>query len=324
MCYDIIYIDIMPNRIFDKLNIIKQCRQYGLSVWQCPQFLFILMGVIIIVTSLGSYLIGIRYVTDPYLVTLMVISIVVILFIISFIITRSFERLAEASRMKSEFINVVSHQLRSPITNIKWIADFLTSEDIEMTPEKKQEYIGHLKENTARMVELVDELLIVSRIEQGGFPVRKRQGSLSILIRELIKRSKVFAEASNVSLKFYCQKDLPKANFDPALIRMVIENLVDNAIRYTKGKGKIEIYLKKKGNNLLFLIKDNGVGIPKTDQSHIFKKFFRSENVLREQTHGSGLGLYIVKSIINASKGKVWFNSIEGKGTTFYFTLPIK
>ncbi len=314
----------MLKRILAQLNIIKQCKQYGLSVWQCPQFLFLLMGIVIIAASLGSYLIGIRYVADPYLVSLMVISIVAVLFIISFIITQSFERLAEASRMKSEFINVVSHQLRSPITNIKWIADFLTSEDVEMTSEKKQEYIGHLKENTARMVELVDELLIVARIERGGFPVRKKQGSLSSLIRELIKRSKVFAEASNVSLKFYPQKDLPKANFDPALMRMVIENLVDNAIRYTKGKGKIKIYLKKKGNNLLFLIKDNGVGIPKADQAHIFKKFFRSENVLREQTQGSGLGLYIVKSIINASKGRVWFNSEEGKGTTFYFTLPIK
>jgi len=314
----------MPKRILAQLNIIKQCKQYGLSVWQCPQFLFLLMGIVIVAASLSSYLIGIRYVADPYLVSLMVISIVVILFVISFIITQSFERLAEASRMKSEFINVVSHQLRSPITNIKWIADFLTSEDVEMTSEKKQEYIGHLKENTARMVELVDELLIVARIERGGFPVRKKQGSLSSLIRELIKRSKVFAEASNVSLKFYSQKDLSKANFDPALMRMVIENLLDNAIRYTKGKGKIEIYLKKKGDNLLFSIKDNGVGIPKADQTHIFKKFFRSENVLREQTQGSGLGLYIVKSIINASKGRVWFNSVEGKGTTFYFTLPIK
>jgi len=314
----------MLKRILAQLNIVKQCRQYGLSVWQCPQFLFLLMGIIIIVASLSSYLIGIRYVTDPYLVSLMVISIVVILFVISFIITRSFERLAEASRMKSEFINVVSHQLRSPITNIKWIADFLTSKDIEMTSEKKEEYISHLKDNTARMVELVDELLIVARIEQGGFPIRKKQGSLGNLIRELIKRSKVFAEASNVSLKFYSQRDLPKANFDPALIRMVIENLVDNAIRYTKGKGKIEIYLKRKGSDLLFLIKDNGVGIPKADQPHIFKKFFRSENVLREQTRGSGLGLYIVKSIINASKGRIWFNSVEGKGTTFYFILPIK
>jgi len=314
----------MLKRILAQLNIIKQCKQYGLSVWQCPQFLFLLMGIVIVAASLSSYLIGIRYVADPYLVSLMVISIVVILFVISFIITQSFERLAEASRMKSEFINVVSHQLRSPITNIKWIADFLTSEDVEMTSEKKQEYIGHLKENTARMVELVDELLVVARIERGGFPVRKKQGSLSSLIRELIKRSKVFAEASNVSLKFYSQKDLSKANFDPALMRMVIENLLDNAIRYTKGKGKIEIYLKKKGDNLLFSIKDNGVGIPKADQTHIFKKFFRSENVLREQTQGSGLGLYIVKSIINASKGRVWFNSVEGKGTTFYFTLPIK
>ncbi len=313
----------MLKKILNQLNIIGQCKQYGLSIWQCPQFLFVIMGLIIIIASIVSFLIGNRYVTDPYLVSLMVISITAVLFVISFIITRSFERLAEASRMKSEFISVVSHQLRSPITNIKWIVDFLTSDDVTMSPEKKDDYFSHLRDNTARMVELVDELLIVARIEQGGFPVRKKLGSLDNLIKEVIRRSKVFAEASNVSFRFYSQKDLPKVNFDPTLMRMVIENLVDNAIRYTKGKGKIELHLMRKGSSLHFSIKDDGVGIPKTDQGHIFKKFFRSENALKEQTQGSGLGLYIVKSIITTSKGRRRFNSIEGKGTTFYFTLPI-
>jgi len=311
-------------KIWAQLNIVNQCRQHGLPLWQCPQFLFLVMGMVIIVTSLLSYLIGSRYITEPSIIALMDIGLTAVLFIIAFVITRSFERLAEASRMKSEFINIVSHQLRSPITNIKWITDFLTSEDVEMTSEKKDEYFGHLKDNTARMVELVDELLIVSRIEQGSFPVKKRKASLENLVKEVISRSGAFAEASNIKLKFHYQKDLPKGFFDITLIRLVIENLIDNAIRYTKGEGEVEIGLEKRNNFLYFKIKDSGVGIPETDQKFIFQKFFRSENILKEQTRGSGLGLYITKSIIDASKGKIWFKSEEEKGTTFYFTLPIK
>lgn len=282
------------------------------------------MGLIIIIVSLASYLIGTRYVAEPYIVVLIVLGITTILFIISFIITQSFEKLAEASQMKSEFINIISHQLRSPITNIKWITDFLTSKDVKIASEKRKEYFEGLKENTSRMVELVDSLLIVARIEQGGFPIRKKEYSLKDLVKRLINRSKVFAEASGIKIEFYPQKGLPKAFFDPTLIRLVAENLIDNAIRYTRKKGKVEIWLRQKDNYLRFEIKDTGVGIPKPDQKHIFKKFFRSENILKEKTKGSGLGLYIAQSIIKESRGKIWFKSQEGKGTTFYFTIPIK
>jgi signal transduction histidine kinase len=311
-------------RIIAQLNIISQCRRSGLSLWQCPQFLFLIMGLVIIAVSVSSYLVGTRFLVDPELLALFDIIVTVILFIIAFIIVRSFERLAEASRMKSEFINIVCHQLRSPLTNIKWITDFLKSEDVKMTSEKEKEYFSHLKENISRMGELVDELLIVSRIEEGGFPLRKREASLEILVRELIARYKVFAEASNVKVIFYPQKDLPKAFFDPTLMKLVVENLIDNAIRYSKEKGEVEIWLEKKEKSLYFKIKDTGLGIPKADQKYIFQKFFRGENIMREQVRGSGLGLYITKLIVEKSGGRIWFESQEDKETTFYFALPIK
>ena len=314
----------MIGKIFKKLNIIGQCRDQGVSVWQCPQFLFLMMGLVIIVTSIIFFLIGTRYIVNLYFVALLNIFITLILFIISFIITRSFERLSEVVRMKSEFVNIVSHQLMTPITNIKWITDFLTSKNVKKTPKKKEEYFSQLKRNIERMVELVDNLLLVSRIEKGSFPIRKRKSSLEDLIKDLINRSKVFADAFNIKIKFYPQNNLPKSFFDPTFIKLVVENLIDNAIRYSKKEGKIEIWLEKKKNFLYFKIKDKGVGIPKADHKYIFQKFFRSENAIKEQTEGSGLGLYIAKSIIKRSKGKIWFESEEMKGTTFYFTLPIK
>ncbi|GAI06183.1 unnamed protein product, partial [marine sediment metagenome] len=254
---------------------------------------------------------------------LIILVITTVLFIIAFVMTRSFERLAEASRMKSEFINIISHQLRSPLTNIKWTFELLTSREMEVPSGKVEEYLNNVKENIARMVELIDDLLIVSKIEQGTFPVLKKEFSLEDLVREQVSRYKVFAEASHIELNFYPQKNLSEVFTDPSLLKLVVENLIDNAVRYTKGKGKVKISLERREKDLFFKIKDSGVGIPKKEQRYIFQKFFRAEHILKERTRGSGLGLYVCKSIIEKLGGKIWFESEEGKGTTFYFTLPI-
>ena len=307
-----------------QLNIFAQCKKYGLSLWQCPQFLFLAMGLIIAITAITSYAIATRYIADPQLVALMVLIIATILFIIATIITRSFERLAEANRMKSEFISVVSHQLRSPLSNLGWAIELLMSGRLGKIEEKQTEYFKILKENSARMGELVSDLLTVSRIETTKFPLKKQEFSLEDLIKELISKFEPFTKASNVEIKFLAEENLPKIFTDPSQIRLMIENLLDNAIRYIKERGQVEIKLKKRDKNLYFEVKDNGVGIPKEDQKYIFQKFFRSENILRYQTQGSGLGLYISKAIVERSGGKIGFKSEEGKGSTFWFTIPIK
>ena len=325
--------------IFAQLNFPAQCRKYGLSLWQCPQFLFLIMGIIILGSALITYAIGNRYIEDPEIVTLIVLLLTLILFIIAFTISRSFERLAEANRMKSEFISVVSHQLRSPLSNLRWAIEILTSGRISSVNEKQAEYFKILKENSSRMRELVSDLLIVSRIEQGALPLKKKEISLEELIKETIKEFELFAGASNIEIKFKTSFGLPKILTDSSRLKLVIENLIDNAIRYMparqssetdklaagrKKQGEIKIKLEKRKKNLYFEIKDNGAGIPKEDQKYIFQKFFRSENILRYQTQGSGLGLYISKSIIKKLGGKISFQSQEDLGSTFWFTLPIK
>jgi len=307
-----------------QLNAIGQCRKYGLSIWQCPQFLFLLMGLIIIVSALAIYAIGLRYIEEPEMVALIVLIISAILMAIAMIITRSFERLAEANRLKSEFVSVVSHQLRSPLSNLKWATELLMSGKITKVSEKQSEYFKILKENNDRMQNLISDLLTVSRIEQGRLPLQKKEISLLDLVKEIIKGLDVFAKASNVEVVFQPKDSLPKVLADPSQARLVIENILDNAIRYTKEKGKVEVTLTKKGKNLYFEVKDKGVGIPQEEQKYIFQKFFRSENVLRHQTEGSGLGLYIAKSIIEKSGGKIGFRSQENVGSTFWFSLPIK
>lgn len=310
-------------KILGQLNVAKQCRSYGLSFWQCPQFLFLIMGLLIIITAVVTYAIGTHYIEDPQLVALIVILLAMVLFLMTVVITRSFERLAEANHMKSEFVNIVSHQLRAPVSNLKWAIELLMSGRLGTVEEKQVEYFKILKENISRMGQLVSDLLTVSRIETATLPFKNENFSFERLVGDIVAESVAFAKASNVEVFFKEPGELPKVFGDPFQIRLVITNLLGNAIRYIKNEGLVEITVEKRGNNLYFKIKDNGVGIPQKDQKHIFQKFFRSENALRRQTEGSGLGLYIAKAIVEKSGGEIGFESKENKETTFWFTLPI-
>ena len=307
-----------------QIGFSSHCKKYGLSLWQCPQFLFFVMGIFIILATLAAYFVGSHYIGDPLLVSLIIILLVLVLFVISFAITQSFERLAEANRMKSEFVSIVSHQLRSPLTNLKWALDFLSSSKIEVVAEKKVDYYKILKENAARMGDLIDNLLIVSRIEQGRMVSKKEEFFLEELINEVINDFLPFVIASNIKVEFSPAAGLPKIFADKYQIKLLVDNLLGNAIHYTKGAGKIEISLFCKNKNLFFEIGDNGVGIPKDDQKYIFQKFFRAQNAILQQTQGTGLGLYIAKSVAENAGGKIGFKSKEGKGSTFWFEIPIR
>ncbi|MBA7634788.1 Adaptive-response sensory-kinase SasA [subsurface metagenome] len=309
--------------ILSQLNVISHCKKQGLPLRQCPQLLFLIMGIVIMISAVVTYTLGTR-VADPQTVLLIVLALTVVLFVITFSITRSLEGLAEANRLKSEFVSVVSHQLRSPLSNLKWALEFLMSDRLGKIVGKQAEYFKILKDNTARMGGLVSDLLTVSRIEQGRLPLKKTEFSLQDLTKEIISELEPQASAANVAVKLEVSENLPKILADRSRIKLVAENFLDNAIRYIKGQGEVVIKIGLKNKSLLFSVKDNGVGIPKGDQKHIFQKFFRSKNVLKYQTQGSGLGLYIAKSIIERSKGKIGFKSQENKGSTFYFTIPIK
>ncbi len=311
--------------ILEQLDIRATCKKYGLGMWRCPQFLFLLMGVVIIITALVTYFLGTRYVADPDTVSLIVLVLTFILFVLTFSITKSLEGLAEANRLKSEFISIVSHQLRSPLSNLKWALEILISGRFGKIEGKPADYLQILADNTKRMGELVSSLLIVSRIEQGRLPLHRAEFSLPDLAKEAIAEFKPIASASNIEIVFETSKpDLPQAFGDSSQLKIVVENFIDNAVRYTKGTGKVVVAVALKGTRLLFSVKDGGVGIPQEDQKHVFQKFFRSGNVLKYQTQGSGLGLYIAKSIVQKSGGKIGFKSEQDEGSTFWFTIPTK
>jgi len=315
----------MKCKLCEKLNPLSQCRKYDLGAWECPQFLFLINGIIIIGVVLVTYFIAHKKITDPKIVDLIVLTVGGILIIINYILTNSLEKMVEASRMKTEFIDVVSHQLRTPLTNLKFSLEMLVeSPKSQISFEKNKDFFEILKENVQRMNNLINSLLIVSRIETKKFPLEKRKTDIVKVVREVISQINNYAQSRNVKIEFWSENNLPEVITDPFWIKEIVENLLDNAIRYTKEKGEVKIKLYKKRKQIVFEIKDTGVGIPKPEQKYIFQKFFRAKNILKYQTKGSGLGLYISKKILEMMGGKIWFKSREGEGSTFYFALPFK
>ena len=312
------------SKIFSKLNIFAQCKKYKIPLWQCPQFLFVIMGMVIMVASIAFYAIGERYVADPRIVALAVLLVTLILMLIAFVITQSFENLAEANRMKSEFVNIVSHQLRGPLTNLRWATQFLLSDDFNVSDGKDHvEYFNIIKENSARMEGLIDDLLTITRLKENRANGKKMKFALLDLIKEVLSDNKQIIKASNFSIEMKAPENLPKVFVSYPLAKIAIENLVGNALRYSPNKGKIFITLKALPKKIVFQIKDQGIGIPVKEQKHIFQKFFRARNAAKAEISGTGLGLFIVKMIVEGMNGKVWFTSKEDKGSTFYLSMPI-
>lgn len=312
--------------ILRQLNVFAECRKYDIPLRQCPSFLFVTMGLIIIIAMLATYFIGIYYVTPEMLIVILII-VTTVLLIVGHTIVSSFERMAQANRMKSEFVSIVSHQLRTPLSSLKWSLDLLRGKGLGELSKKQGEYLDIVNESNNRMIDLVNDLLDVNRIEQGRLEMRPKEFHLDILIEEVIKELELLAKKNEVNIDFYKEKNPPLVYADPSRIRMVIQNLIDNAIKYSKrdGSSKLaEIALRRDKDRIIFSVKDNGVGIPFSLQKQVFNKFFRGDNLVKQKVEGVGLGLFIAKGIIDLSHGEIGFKSKENKGSTFWFTLPIK
>lgn len=231
----------------------------------------------------------------------------------------------EIERMKSEFISITSHQLRTPLSSIRWYMEMLLAEDAGKLNEIQKDFTNEAYQSTKKAVELINNLLDVSRIEGGGIKYVKKQVQLESVIEEAISDVSAFAIASNIKIvKDFKEEKFPLLNIDAQKIYQVIQNLVVNAISYSKGKGKVVVSLEKKDNNLVFSCTDSGIGIPKDEQKNIFKKFQRGTNAVNTGVQGSGIGLYICKIFTEQMGGKIWFESEgEGKGATFYVSFPL-
>ncbi|KKS62052.1 MAG: Sensor protein resE [Candidatus Collierbacteria bacterium GW2011_GWF1_42_50] len=193
----------------------------------------------------------------------------------------------------------------------------------DLNPMQK-EYVEKIYESNEREIRLVNSLLNVSKIESGKILVEPRLTDLTRLISSVMTDFRLEAGELGKKLTAVIDKKIPKIYIDEDQIRQVYANLISNAVRYTKKGGviSVKVYLSK--NFIMTEIKDNGIGIPKREQKRVFDKFFRASNALKIETDGTGLGLFLSKTIVESSGGKMGFRSSEGKGSTFWFTLPVK
>ncbi len=250
-------------------------------------------------------------------------------------IERDITREKEVDKAKTEFVSLASHQLRTPLSSINWYTEMLLAGDAGSINDNQKKYLEEVASGNRRMIDLVDDLLNASRLDMGTFIIDAKPIDLVKLLKSVIDENKPQVLEKNITIEEKEEGDLSNFQADEKLLRMVFQNLISNSIKYTKPNGSAKIYLgaRTKGQNfgahdlsedcLVFSVEDSGMGIPSHQQEMIFRKLFRADNAKESETEGTGLGLYIIKSIIDKAGGQIWFNSEEDKGTTFFVTFPI-
>ncbi|MFA6492847.1 MAG: GAF domain-containing protein [Patescibacteria group bacterium] len=227
----------------------------------------------------------------------------------------------ELEQMKQELISLSTHELRAPITAIKGYLDMILSGDTGVINEETKETIEEVVGINRRLADLVDDLLNVGRIEQGKITIKPEQIDLTSLISQTVREYQPQAKNKKLEIIFH-DKSIPKIKADSVRVRQVLNNLISNAIKYTM-QGSIEISVQASDKEVTCQVKDTGIGISKDAQKKLFGKFYRVKNAKTVQITGTGLGLWITQKLLEMMGGKVWLESVENKGSTFYFTLPV-
>lgn len=234
------------------------------------------------------------------------------------------EELRGLDAAKDEFVSIVSHQLRTPLTAIRWFTGLLLGNKRKNLNDEQLDFLEQVSVSNKRMIRLVNDLLDVSHIETGyKFKVVRKRFVLLPIIQEVLKENTPTIKTKNLKIVNLIPKNL-KMNADRVKIKQVWQNLISNAAAYTPRGKKITLAAETGKEGLVFSIKDEGIGIPKSQQSRLFEKFFRAKNASLQDPNGTGLGLYITRGIIHRHGGEIWFKSAENKGTAFFFTLPEK
>jgi PAS domain S-box-containing protein len=238
------------------------------------------------------------------------------------VVFRDVSREREVDRAKTEFVSLASHQLRTPLSAISWYAEMLMDGDAGKLNKQQMEFLSEIYQGNKRMVALVNALLNVSRIDLGTFAVEPTPTKIVEIAESVIKelQSQIETKEQKLVTDF---DELPEMQLDVNLARIIFQNLISNAVKYTPEKGTVTVKVKKDSDKVVITVADTGYGIPKEQQERIFQKLFRADNVREKEADGTGLGLYIVKAILDNSGGDIKFVSEENKGTTFTATLPI-
>ncbi len=239
-------------------------------------------------------------------------------------LSRANERLQELDVLKSEFVSVAAHQLRTPLTAVKWALSSLLEETAGRLPAHHRKTLGDAYRATQRLIELIGDLLDVARLEEGRYGFRFNPGPIVPIVREAFGRFQQTAQDKGLTFSLELpETDPPVLRIDAERIDIALDNLIDNAVKYTPPGGSVTVRVVSRPEAVAVEVTDTGIGVPESQQHRVFTKFFRSHNARLLETSGSGLGLYLAKNIVERHDGSMDFQSIEGQGSTFTITLPI-
>lgn len=227
--------------------------------------------------------------------------------------------------IQSDFVSLSSHQLRTPLSAIKWYAEMLLSQKQGRLNDKQLLYLQQISRSNERAINLVNDLLDVSRIQEGKIHLELRPTKIEGVVEETLDNFQNLIKNKNITINFeIVNGPLPLITTDREKLKRIVSNVVSNAIHYSPQGGRVRVTVEKNTDHVMLKVADSGAGIPEADQPKIFSKFFRSQNVIKLAPDGTGLGLFITKSLLDAMGGQIAFQSREGQGTTFFLKLPVK
>ncbi len=228
----------------------------------------------------------------------------------------------ELDRLKSEFISSISHELRTPLGFITGYVTTLLRPDVPHSEETRREFLQIIEEESQKLLELVENLLDTSRIQAGSFTVEKKPIDIGELVQKVVEKVESITDQHSFLLRF--EPMLPSLPGDARRLEQVLHNLLDNAIKYSPRSSQITISGEMKNDHIQVSVADEGQGIPQADLAKIFDAFYRIAGTDAQKTRGTGLGLTICRAIVEVHGGRIWAESVPGKGSTFYFTLSLQ
>jgi len=239
----------------------------------------------------------------------------------SLLLVQDLTRIRRLETVRRDFISNLSHELRTPLASLNALAETLQDGALDDPPAARR-FIDQIRIEVDALTQMVMELLELSRIESGRLSLDLRPVAAFDLLDSASRRMHLQAERAGLTLRVECSNDLPKVKIDSQRLEQVLVNLIHNAVKFTPADGEVILEAVSGIGEIRFAVKDTGIGIPLEDVSRIFERFYRVDK--SRTGSGTGLGLSIAKHIVEAHAGKIWAESVEGKGSTFYFTIPVE
>jgi two-component system, OmpR family, phosphate regulon sensor histidine kinase PhoR len=237
----------------------------------------------------------------------------------SLVLLQNLTQIRRLETIRRDFISNISHELRTPLASLKALTETLQEGALE-DPPAAHRFLERMETEVDALSLMVSELLELARIESGRVPLKMEAAQPHQIISSAVDRLFLQAERAGLEVKIICPPELTDAYADSTRIEQVLVNLLHNAIKFTQKSGEITISAEAKGDYIQFSVQDTGIGIPKTEVNRIFERFYKTDPA--RSGSGTGLGLAISRHLVEAHRGRIWADSVEGKGSTFYFTIP--